>query len=375
MRTILGPVISTAGLLFLLWPYRQSSAVRRLLAIVVVLLLLWILSQARTIVYPALAALALAFLLDPAVDHMHARKIPRGVAALALMLPLLAILLFAALVVIPALAGQARTLIQQLPKAYEMIAAWLDPLLRDLTGREGVSLLPRDLSELLPAADHVLKGVTSGVIHVGRGVAAVFQVAAFVLLMPILTYYILVDFDRLRDVIRPYLSADYAENIRVLGTIFQESVGAWLKGQLLVALIIAVLATVGFLLIGLPYPFLLGCVAGVLNLIPVLGFWITFVLALSAALFASQPFPMLGKTVLVLLAIQMLEQNLLSPKIVGKQLGVKPVVLLLTMLGLSIFLGILGVFLAAPLIGVVRGAWVLWVRPQSAGADISANSD
>ena len=114
--------------------------------------------------------------------------------------------------------------------------------------------------------------------------------------------------------------------------------------------------------------FLIGLLAGVLNLVPILGFWITFILALAVALFTPEPLPALLKTGGVLLAVQMLEQHLLGPRIVGRQLGVKPVILLLTMLGLSLFLGFLGFFLAAPVIGVARAAWALWVRPYAAAA-------
>jgi predicted PurR-regulated permease PerM len=95
----------------------------------------------------------------------------------------------------------------------------------------------------------------------------------------------------------------------------------------------------------------------------VLGFWVTFVLAMVVALFSPAPGPMLLKTALLLLGLQVLEGQVLSPRIVGGQLGVKPVILLLTMLLMSAFLGVLGLLLAAPAIGVARGIWALWGPP------------
>lgn len=364
MRTLLGPILSTGALCYILWPYRQNELVRRLLAVVLLLLFVWILSEARAIVYPALAALALAFLLDPAVNRLSGRRISRGLAALTIMLPLVGLLSLFILVLLPALVEQMRTLIERLPDAYETVRTWLQSMPGDSLRYKDVDLLPDDLSELLPSAEAVLKGLVSGLGRVGRGVAAVIQVASFLILTPILTYYILVDFDRLRQSIRPYLSPEWLARLQTLGTIFQESVGAWLKGQLLVALIIAVLLTAGFFLIGLPYALLLGVLAGVLNLIPVLGFWVTLILCFAVALFAPQPLQMLLQTLIVLLVVQVIEANLLSPRIVGKQLGVKPVILLLSMLGMSIFLGVLGVLLAAPAIGLARGIWALWGPPR-----------
>lgn len=360
MRTFLGPILSTGALCYILWPHRASGAIRRLLAVSILLLTLWILSEARAIVYPALAALALAFLLDPAVSRISRGRMPRGLAALTVMLPVLVLLLLFVLVLIPELIDQTRKLIAQLPKAYETVRGWAVPLIGTRLNDWGADLLHDDLSNLLPNAQHLFRGVLSGVTQVGRGVAAVVQVVGFFLLFPILTYYILVDFSRLRATVGDYLSDEWREKLWQLAVILQETVGAWLKGQLLVALILAALTIAGFFAIGLPYALLLGFLAGVLNLVPVLGFWITFLLSIAVALFAPDPVAMLLKTAAVLLVIQLLETHVLSPRIVGKQLGVKPVILLLTMLGLSVFLGILGVLFAAPVIGLVRGIWSLW---------------
>jgi predicted PurR-regulated permease PerM len=114
----------------------------------------------------------------------------------------------------------------------------------------------------------------------------------------------------------------------------------------------------------MPYALLLGFLAAVLNLVPILGFWITFAAAMVTALFTPQPFAMILKLGIFFLVTQALEQNVLSPKIVGRQLGVKPIVLLLVMLGLSIFFGIFGVLLAAPVIGLARGVWALLAVPR-----------
>lgn len=370
LRSVLGPALSTGALLFVLWPYRSIEAVRRLLIAVALILSVWILAQAKAIVYPALAALALAFLLDPAVGHLSRRGMWRPLSALMLMTPVLAVLLVLGIVLVPALVDQLATLIEELPQAYETVVLWVENVIGEYLHAQGVELLPKDLGDVLPNAEAVLRGLFSGFEQVGRGVASTLGFFSFFLLTPILTYYLLVDFDRLRGSIRPYVPLGWRAPIGELGHTFQESVGAWLKGQLLVALILGALTVGGFVLIGLPYALLLGCLAGVLNLVPVLGFWVTFLLAAAAALFSADALPMLLKTGAVLLVIQSLETHLLSPRIVGRQLGVKPVVLLLTMLGLSVFWGVLGVLLAAPVIGLVRGLWRLWgLRPEAESAE------
>ncbi len=360
MRGMIAPILAAAALSYVLWPYRESLAVRRLLTAVALLVLLWILARARAVVYPALAALVIAFLLDPVVARMERHKVSRPVATLALMLPLLGVGLLIVLVLMPALFDQAGKLIAQLPEAYQTVRTWLTETLGPWLQSGGLDVFDQRLGALLPSAETLLKSVLAGIGRFGQGVAAVVQVMTFVLLVPILTYYLLVDFNRLRAAVCPYLSEAWAERLSRFGAILQESVGAWLKGQLLVAAILGILSILGFVIIGLPYALLLGCLAGLLNLVPVLGFWITCVLALVVALFSPSPGPMLLKTAVVMLAVQFLEQQFLSPRIVGGQLGVKPVVLLLTMLLLSTFLGVLGFLLAAPAIGLARGFWALY---------------
>jgi predicted PurR-regulated permease PerM len=374
MRTVLGPLVATGALFFLLWPYRGQPGVRRLLAVLGLLVTLWILAEARSIVYPALAALAMAFLLHPAVNRLARWGVPRSIGALILILPLLGLMVVFVLVVVPALVGQARSLIEQIPKAYAIVVAWLEPQLNRLMAGQ-FPLLPRDLSSLLPDPQQILHTLTTGVVHVGKGVAAIIRVATFLILTPILAYYILVDFDRLQDFVRPYVTPVWAARLKVLGAHFQESVGGWLKGQLLVALIIALLSLAGFVLIGLPYALLLSFVAGLLNLIPTVGFWVTALLAVVAALFAESPLAMVLRVAIVLLVIQALEQHVLSPLLVGRRLRVKPVVLLIVMLGMGALLGVIGILLAAPLIGLANGIWALLdLRPPQAAAEAAGSS-
>lgn len=371
-RALLSPIVGGALLALLLWPWRNRRPVRQVLLAIGVLIVLWMLARARAIVYPALAALLLAFLLDPLVDRLEARRLPRSLAALTVLLPAGGLVLLFALGLLPVLLEQARVLIGKLPEAYASVVARAGPWLARWFPESGTKL-PADMSALLPNAERILRALASGLVHVGHGLATAAQVGSFFLLTPILTYYLLVDYDRLRDQLRPYLSATARERAALLATGFQETVAAWLKAQLLVALIITVMSIAGFLIIGLPFALLLGTLAGVLNLVPTLGFWVTAILAVSAALFSPAPLAMVAKTALVLAIVQLTEQNLLSPRIVGRRLGTKPVVLLLVMLLLGTFLGVVGVVLAAPAIGLARGAWALWgPRPRTEDRSVVA---
>jgi predicted PurR-regulated permease PerM len=175
-----------------------------------------------------------------------------------------------------------------------------------------------------------------------------------IFLTPILGYYFLTDFDRLREWFLRRVPARYQEDTSEGIVIFGRILGRYLRGQLLVALFLAVASSAAFTLLGLPYALVIGFVTGLLNIIPVVGFWISFLLAGVACFFHAAPFILLLKVAAVFIVLQLIEGHLISPRILGKQLGIKPGLLLVTMMGLAAFIGVLGFILAAPLLAFVQ---------------------
>lgn len=350
LRPLWNPVIVGAVLIFLLWPLREQRGVRRILWALTALTGLWILSEARSVVYPVVGGLLLATFLDPFVDRMEAHRIPRPLAALVILLPLLSLITIFALFVVPPVVNQLGRLLSQIPELlnrfYESVLA---PFLAEYL--PGFQETPMDL--LQPVLDSI-EGVFGALGKGLAGLQAVLQALFVVILTPVLGYYFLVDLDRLMAWCRRKLPERFRDDLTRGAGMFARILGRYLRGQLLVSSIMAAAASVAFTLLGLPYSLVVGLATGALNVVPVVGYWVSFGLAAVACFFAPSPLILLLKVAIVFVVLQAIEGNLLSPRILGRQLGLNPGLLLVVMLVLAVFMGVLGFILAAPVLAFAQ---------------------
>ncbi|MFO7768159.1 MAG: AI-2E family transporter, partial [bacterium] len=144
------------------------------------------------------------------------------------------------------------------------------------------------------------------------------------------------------------------EVVREVGGEVGAAVGNFLRGQLAVSLIIAVLYGIGFAIIGLQYAALLGLAAGVLSLVPYVGSVLTAVLAALVAVVGPAPWSHLLGVIIVYGAVQLLDANLITPKVMGDRVGLHPVVVLVAILVFATLMGFVGLLIAVPLTAVFK---------------------
>lgn len=351
----LAPLFLAAWILW--WPVRDAPEGRAILAVLLLFLFLWILHQVRWVVYPLLAGMLLAYLLDPLVDRMERIRVPRSIGAVLALLPLGVLAALVASVLLPTLAGQFQEILEKLPGLYRNIQDWADPLLSRL------DLLPSPeeqkppwLLQLLSHLESILKAALTGMTEVSKGVTRAVQWIGMIFLTPVLAYYLLVDWDRIRDGAKELVPPRWRATAERVGGDVQEVLPRYVRGQVLVAGIQTVLYIVGFLLAGLAEPVALGFLAGIFSLIPVLGFWATvFVVGLSAAI-SPDPVSTLVKVALVFAVMQALESQVLVPRVQGSGLGLHPLAVLLAVLGFGLLFGLPGVVIAVPMLGILRAS-------------------
>lgn len=362
----LGFVALLAGALVLTWPARHQAWARQVLILMAVLGSLWILHKSRMVVYPLLVGLLVAYWLDPLVDRLEKRRIPRSVGALVAILPVLTLGTLFAVFVLPSMVEQLGKLFRDLPEAIGTAYERMRPLL--------VRFIPDtksspDLAEALkPVAGHlesILKGLWGGAAGVTRGIGAVLGVLAMAVLAPILTYYLLADFDKLTAWAKGRIPASRQADAEEWTRIVAGTISSYYRGQVLVALAVAVLLTIGFLIIGLPYAIPLGFLAGLLNLIPVLGFWTLAALCAGSAILSGDAGPMLLRLGIVFAIEQVIEGQVLSPRIVGKAVGLHPALTLISVLVFGAVLGAIGVIIAVPAAAILQGLATLHGRKSA----------
>jgi len=360
VRSVLSPFVLYLLFLYLVWPALASSPVAvRLAAAGSALMALWVAQTAGLLLAPFILALLLGYILDPVVDWIEGHGLPRSPAIWMLALPLLGILALLVFVVIPAVADQVSQLISNVPGYLRTLETWADhlrawvvglgikgldestvPRLRDVDAQALVNYLQQRQSELA-------EGGLQAVLGLGRGIGAVLTVVGYLVLLPILAYYLLRDWDGLRERLAELVPPGSRAQVLGFAAEYDRLLGRYLRGQLFLAACVGVIIGVGFWILGFPYALLLGLLAGVLNFVPYLGLLASLAAAVLIAVFSGHFLGGLLKVAVVFGAEQVIE-SVIGPRIVGSSVGLHPVWVILALALFSFFFGFVGLLLAVP---------------------------
>ncbi len=323
----------------------------------------FLMQSVENVLFPLLASLLIAYLLDPAVDWFEERKVSRTVAISIFMAAGLVISALFFLVLYPTVTRTATTIVERLPQLAEVLQTQTLPWLRE----RGVEIPPTlsqafdeygaTLQENLPSLVQKVTGWFGGIL---TGAGSVVASLLNIVMIPLFTFYFLRDFDRMTAVVREYIPAK--KKIFLLDRISKSDVviGAWFRGQVEVAGILAVLYSVGlgglfgFLGIGVVTGIAIGVLTGMLNIVPYFGVLIGIILSTLLVLIDWHGWAGPIGVAIVFLVVQTLEGYVITPKIVGEKVGLSPVtVIIVLLLGGELF-GLTGVLLAIPIAGVIR---------------------
>jgi predicted PurR-regulated permease PerM len=302
---------------------------------------------------PFLVGAALAYALDPLADRLEARGMRRGVAAALLTTAVFGLLVAVVLLFLPLLIVQLQGLIAELPGYLENLRQLL-PRLVPLAERFGVpEAFTTEEGLVRQFAERALRtaGAAAGTIWTSG--LAVLDVLLLVLLTPFVTFYQLRDWDRVRLRINELLPRRHAPTIRRLAGEINTVIAGFVRGQGLVCLWQAVFHAVGLWLIGLRFGLIIGVLTGVLALIPVIGNVAMFVVAVAVALFQFEEWWRVGAVVLLYGAAQILEQNVLYPRLVGGRVSLHPVWVIFALLAGGHLFGFVGALLSVPVAAAI----------------------
>jgi predicted PurR-regulated permease PerM len=316
------------------------------------LVLLWVLEAAIT---PLAAAFVIAYLLDPLLDRFEALRIPRALGIFLLLAAGLVVLLAFAFVLVPRMQSELLDLSQRLPGYVETLLGSLAPLLREHFGlelpgslREGLDTLQR--AGIAPQIDTVHQLLGGALRFFGGTIGSLVGL----LVVPVIAVYLLVDFDRLMKQLLDAVPRNHVDSVLRRARTVDALVAGFIRGQLVVCLVLAVLYAVGFSVIGIDLALVIGFTAGLLALIPYVGGAVALV---SASLMCVFQFGF-GVELLMVIGwyaiVQGLEGFVLTPRIVGESLGLHPVTVIVALLVGGNLLGFLGLIVAVPVAAVIQ---------------------
>lgn len=315
--------------------------------------LLWLLSPVLT---PFVFAAMLGWLGDPLVDRMQARGMPRNGAVIIVFAAMTAVALLALLLLLPLLQQQLATLFASLPHYREWLVGTALPWVEAKTGLELVGWLdPSRLFALVRSHWEQAGGAAATLLgYLSRSGFALLGWIANLVLLPVLTFFFLRDWDVFVERAAALVPRDHAAVASRLARESSEVLGGFLRGQLLVMLALGVLYAVGLLVVGLDLGILVGVLAGLLTFVPYLGPTTVVLLGGVAALAQFGDWQHLVGVGVVFAIGQVIESYWLTPKLVGDRIGLHPVAVIFSVLAGGTLFGFLGMLLALPVAAVAN---------------------
>ncbi len=313
----------------------------------------WLIHALAPVLTPFLISALLAYLGDPVVDRLEALHLSRTASVTIVFAVLLTAGVIGMLFLVPAIERQVVVLFNKLPLAIDWLQARLVPWFAQLVGLD----LSIDTAAVKTAlADHwrdVGSLARNIVTHLSRSGQLVLGWLAYLLLVPVVTFYLLRDWDILVAKVHDLLPRRVAPRVSLLAREIDDVLAEFLRGQLTVMLALAVLYIIGLWLVGLELAFIVGLIAGAVSFVPYLGVIVGVVLAGASALLQFQD----GWHLLGVLAVfgvgQVLEGMVLSPLLVGDRIGLHPVAVIFAVMAGGQLFGFIGVLLALPVAAIV----------------------
>jgi predicted PurR-regulated permease PerM len=317
-------------------------------ALVVLIVVLWIL---RDVLLPFVAGMALAYFLNPLADRLERYGVDRLAAALVVIGVFALLFVLVAIVIVPLLGSQLFAFISRLP-AY--VTRLQDLLLTEenqqwvqrLIGSETIDLR-RPVGELVSQGAAWLGTFLQGLWSGGRALISLFAV---VVVMPIVAFYVLVDWHRMVSKVDSWVPVRHRETVRGLAREIDDALAGFIRGQAFVILFLGCFYAVSLTLIGLNFAFLIGFGAGLLSFIPYVGSMTGLLIAGGVAFAQFWPdWVLIAGVIMIFFVGQFIEGYILQPKLVGDRVGLHPVWLMFALFAFGYLFGFVGLLLAVPL--------------------------
>ena len=315
----------------------------------VIALVCWLLlSMLAPVLMPFLLAVGLAYVLQPLVQWLYTRRVPRwlgaGLAIFTLMLVLAAVFLL----IVPVITKQVPLLKEQVPLLLDRINEFLLPL----AGRFGIDL-QIDVSQVRDwlrklIAEHesdLIGGLLSSLRIGGSALAAVF---GNLVLAPIVAYYLLLDWARLIERTKGLIPPRWRPNVQGFLNDTDAVLGQYMRGQVVVMGFLAILYTAGLALVGLELAWPIGVFTGLAVFVPYLGFGLGMIMGVLAAVLQFQSVLGVALVALVFVVGQVVESVYVTPRLLGNRIGLHPIAVIFALMAFGQLFGFVGVLIALP---------------------------
>lgn len=316
-----------------------------LIGLIVLLIAVYLL---RAILLPFVAGMAVAYVLDPACDRLERWGCSRTLATAMVTACFAILLILALLLVVPLIVEQLTGLLSSLPALLGGLHDRLLPYYQELQQRfdlPDLEQLATMARERMGTAMSWLGTALEGILSQGVALASLLSL---VFITPVVTFYLLRDWDHIVAKMDGLLPRDHAATIREQVTAIDETMAGFARGQATVCLVLGIYYATGLMIVGLPFGLFIGVAAGLLTFIPYVGATTGFVISLAIALGSFEGWERTAAVIAIFAVGQVLEGNVLTPKLVGEKVGLHPVWIIFALLAGGTLFGFVGLLLAVP---------------------------
>ena len=335
----------------------QDRTLKRIFILAGIALILWVLYLLKPVVLPFVGAFLVAYLFSPLVDKLHKIGLPRWLSISAVFIGIGVVITLAFWYLVPLVWEQLMYAKNSIPSGIHWANYKFLPWLSD-----SFNLVPMELDvDQISAAimeyvqtNYSADSIQAMIAKLAQSGLNFIQIGGTVVLIPIIAFYFLLDWDRMLDSFRRLIPRRHEEQTLVIVKECHSVLGAFVKGQFLVMVLLGVVYAMGLQLIGLEVGLIIGMVAGLCSIIPYLGFAVGIIAAVIASLFQfGIDWMQLLLVGVVFMIGQAVEGYILQPFLLGDKIGLSPVAVVFAVLAGAQLGGILGMLIALPVAAVI----------------------
>lgn len=319
------------------------------LAVVLVLALAYVL---RGVLVPLFLAFLLAYALDPFVDRLESLRLPRPLGAVFVMLGIAGLFTVVLIYAIPLFVDEVTDASATLPQKLGRLQARAEPWFATTLHIK----LPHSMNDWSKALSDRMQSI--GTLETARtalfGTLGYVGVALSALIVPVFALYLLIDFDRIVTRVEQLIPRRASPSISAVARDIHKTLSGYVRGQLTANVVLAALYATGLRVVDIRLAVPIGVMTGMLAFVPYIGFTIGLLLALAMAILDWQGLGTVVGVVAVMGGVQIIDGMAITPRIVGRSVGLEPLEVILTMMAAGSLFGFIGVLLAVPLGAVAK---------------------
>jgi predicted PurR-regulated permease PerM len=348
------PIWLLIVVLVMLWPQRKTRNVRPAYLMTILLLLFYLLFNFFAILVPFIIGIGLAYILTPIVDFLERKRIPRIVAILSCLLPIIIVFPLLIFFIISGLIDELQGLIEKIPDVIQQGKVYFRVAIDKLT-EWGIDIQPNIITNTITTQlNNILVGFFTTISQIGKGIESIIIIIYNLIIIPVSAYLFLADRNAIMTWFRNLFTREESRRIDGFMEKLNVSLARFFRGQIILMSVVGFIVGFTLWLLGIKYYLLLGIIAAVCNLIPNIGYVLSFIPAILIGITSPSPLVNCIKIVSVYVGEQMIENFYIGPTIIGHASRLHPLVVMVTLIIGGMTFGFWGVVLAIPVTIFVR---------------------